>query len=133
MPNFLVKEPIESQKRFTAASIRPSYTGAKVELYGNVHTDDSGNRIKIIRGEGTFLLPVFQQAAPLSLLSSKLEVTTPEVYTEQGVPVMADGTAIIKIGGSISEIATAAEQFLGKSKEDRENEAKEVLEAANRT
>ena len=41
---------------------------------------------------------------------------------------MADGTAIIKIGGSISEIATAAEQFLGKSKEDRENEAKEVLE-----
>ncbi len=100
-----------------------SYFGSK-----NVHTDDSGNRIKIIRGGGTFVFPVFQQAKPLSLLSSKLEVTTPEVYTEQGVPVMADGTAIIKIGGSITEIATAAEQFLGKSKEDRENEAKEVLE-----
>lgn len=41
---------------------------------------------------------------------------------------MADGTAIIKIGGSIEEIATAAEQFLGKKKEDRENEAREVLE-----
>jgi flotillin len=94
----------------------------------NVHTDESSNRIKIIRGGGTFIFPVFQQSRPLSLLSSKLEVTTPEVYTEQGVPVMADGTAIIKIGGSISEIATAAEQFLGKSKEDRENEAKEVLE-----
>jgi len=62
------------------------------------------------------------------LLSSKLEVTTPEVYTEQGVPVMADGTAIIKIGGSISEIATAAEQFLGKQKAEREAEAREVLE-----
>ncbi|HSI66707.1 MAG TPA: flotillin family protein [Planococcus sp. (in: firmicutes)] len=106
-----------------ALIVTGSYLGSK-----NVHTDDAGNRIKIIRGGGTFLLPVFQQAAPLSLLSSKLEVTTPEVYTEQGVPVMADGTAIIKIGGSISEIATAAEQFLGKSKEDRENEAKEVLE-----
>ncbi|KIY21714.1 flotillin family protein [Mesobacillus subterraneus] len=94
----------------------------------NVHTDESNNKIKIIRGGGTFILPVFQQSRPLSLLSSKLEVTTPEVYTEQGVPVMADGTAIIKIGGSIIEIATAAEQFLGKSKEDRENEAKEVLE-----
>lgn len=94
----------------------------------NVHTDESNNKIKIIRGGGTFIFPVFQQSRPLSLLSSKLEVTTPEVYTEQGVPVMADGTAIIKIGGSISEIATAAEQFLGKSKEDRENEAKEVLE-----
>lgn len=106
-----------------ALIVTGSYLGSK-----NVHTDDSGNRIKIIRGGGTFVFPIFQQAEPLSLLSSKLEVTTPEVYTEQGVPVMADGTAIIKIGGSITEIATAAEQFLGKSKEDRENEAKEVLE-----
>ena len=106
-----------------ALIVTGSYLGNK-----NVHVDEAGNKIKIIRGGGTFLLPVFQQAKPLSLLSSKLEVTTPEVYTEQGVPVMADGTAIIKIGGSIGEIATAAEQFLGKTKEDRENEAKEVLE-----
>ncbi|RDW18305.1 flotillin [Oceanobacillus arenosus] len=106
-----------------ALIVTGSYLGGK-----NVHVDESGNKIKIIRGGGTFVLPVFQQAEPLSLLSSKLEVSTPEVYTEQGVPVMADGTAIIKIGGSISEIATAAEQFLGKSREDRENEAKEVLE-----
>ena len=106
-----------------ALIVTGSYLGGK-----NVHTDEAGNKIKIIRGGGTFVLPVFQQAQPLSLLSSKLEVTTPEVYTEQGVPVMADGTAIIKIGGSIGEIATAAEQFLGKSKDDREQEAKEVLE-----
>jgi len=106
-----------------ALIVTGSYLGGK-----NVHVDESGNKIKIIRGGGTFVLPVFQQAEPLSLLSSKLEVSTPEVYTEQGVPVMADGTAIIKIGGSINEIATAAEQFLGKTREDRENEAKEVLE-----
>src|SRR6478735_9393584 len=101
-----------------ALIVTGSYLGNK-----NVHIDESGNRIKIVRGGGTFVLPVFQQAEPLSLLSSKLEV-----YTEQGVPVMADGVSIIKIGGSISEIATAAEQFLGKAKEDRETEAREVLE-----
>lgn len=106
-----------------ALIVTGSYLGSK-----NVHTDDVGNKIKIIRGGGTFVFPVFQQAEPLSLLSSKLEVTTPEVYTEQGVPVMADGTAIIKIGSSISEIATAAEQFLGKDKHEREAEAREVLE-----
>lgn len=106
-----------------ALIVTGSYLGNK-----NVNVDESGNKVKIIRGGGAFILPVFQQAEPLSLLSSKLEVTTPEVYTEQGVPVMADGTAIIKIGSSIEEIATAAEQFLGKPKEDRENEAKEVLE-----
>ena len=106
-----------------ALIVTGSYLGRK-----NVHIDESGNRIKIIRGGGAFILPVFQQAKPLSLLSSKLEVSTPEVYTEQGVPVMADGVAIIKIGSSIGEIATAAEQFLGKATEDRENEAREVLE-----
>ncbi|TYR80142.1 flotillin family protein [Priestia megaterium] len=106
-----------------ALIVTGSYLGSK-----NVHVDESGNKIKIVRGGGTFVLPVFQQAEPLSLLSSKLEVSTPEVYTEQGVPVMADGVSIIKIGGSISEIATAAEQFLGKAKEDRETEAREVLE-----
>lgn len=106
-----------------ALIVTGSYLGRK-----NVHVDEGGNKIKIVRGGGTFVLPVFQQSEPLSLLSSKLDVSTPEVYTEQGVPVMADGTAIIKIGGSINEIATAAEQFLGKTKQDREMEAREVLE-----
>ncbi len=106
-----------------ALIVTGSYLGGK-----NVNMDEAGNRIKIVRGGGTFVMPVFQQAKPLSLLSSKLDVQTPEVYTEQGVPVIADGTAIIKIGGSIGEIATAAEQFLGKTREDREQEAKEVLE-----
>lgn len=106
-----------------ALIVTGSFLGRK-----NVNIDESGNKIKIVRGGGTFVLPIFQQSRPLSLLSSKLEVQTPEVYTEQGVPVMADGTAIIKIGSSISEIATAAEQFLGKTKADRETEAREVLE-----
>ncbi|GMB09219.1 hypothetical protein B1no1_19290 [Thermolongibacillus altinsuensis] len=106
-----------------ALIVTGSYLGSK-----NVHVDESGNKIKIVRGGGTFVVPIFQQAEPLSLLSIKLDVQTPEVYTEQGVPVMADGVAIIKVGSSIGEIATAAEQFLGKSRQDMENEAKEVLE-----
>lgn len=58
----------------------------------------------------------------------KLDVTTPEVYTEQGVPVMADGVAIIKIGGSVEDVATAAEQFLSKPAVALSQEAQEVLE-----
>ncbi|MBC2115102.1 flotillin family protein [Listeria booriae] len=106
-----------------ALIVSGSYLGRK-----NVFTDEGGKKVKIVRGGGTFVMPVFQQSSPLSLLSSKLEVRTPEIYTEQGVPVTADGTAIIKIGGSISEIATAAEQFLGKTTQERENEAIEVVE-----
>ncbi|EGW35859.1 flotillin-1 [Desulfosporosinus sp. OT] len=106
-----------------AMIVTGSYLGSK-----NVHTDESGRKIKIIRGGGAFILPIFQQAEFVSLLSHKLEVTTPEVYTEQGVPVMADGVAIIKIGGSVEDVATAAEQFLGKPTEALQQEAQEVLE-----
>jgi flotillin len=94
----------------------------------NVMKDDSGRKIKIVRGGGAFILPIFQRAEFLSLLSHKLDVSTPEVYTEQGVPVMADGVAIIKIGGSVEDVATAAEQFMGKPTEALKMEAQEVLE-----
>ncbi|QDR82385.1 flotillin family protein [Sporomusa termitida] len=94
----------------------------------DVLTDDSGRKIKIVRGGGAFILPIFQQAATLSLLSHKLDVSTPEVYTEQGVPVMADGVAIIKVGSSIEDVATAAEQFMGKPTAAVQGEAQEVLE-----
>lgn len=113
----------QTAKPDEALIISGSYLGSK-----NVHKDESGNKVKIVRGGGAFVLPVFQRSNRLSLLSSKLDVSTPEVYTEQGVPVMADGTSIIKIGSSVEEIATAAEQFLSKTREELENEAREVLE-----
>ena len=94
----------------------------------NVLTDETGRKIKIVRGGGAFIIPIFQKAEFVSLLSHKLDISTPEVYTEQGVPVMADGVAIIKIGGSVEDIATAAEQFLGKPIVELKGEAQEVLE-----
>lgn len=94
----------------------------------NALIDESGRRIKIVRGGGAFILPIFQKAEFLSLLSHKLDVSTPEVYTEQGVPVMTDAVAIIKIGGSVEDVATAAEQFMGKPTEGLKSEAQEVLE-----
>lgn len=106
-----------------AMIVTGSFLGAK-----NVVADDSGRRIKIVRGGGSFILPIFQKKELISLLSHKLDVTTPEVYTEQGVPVLADGVAIIKVGGSVEDVATAAEQFLGKPTEALRMEAQEVLE-----
>lgn len=106
-----------------AMIVTGSFLGSK-----NVMSDETGRKMKIVRGGGAFILPIFQQANFLSLLSHKLDVSTPEVYTEQGVPVMADGVAIIKVGGSIEDIATAAEQFMGKTDDALKSEAQEVLE-----
>ena len=95
----------------------------------NVVADQSGNKVKIVRGGGTFVLPVFQRCEYMSLLTHKLEVSTAEVvYTSQGVPILADGVAIIKVGSSVEDIATAAEQFLRKPSDVLEAEAREVLE-----
>jgi len=41
---------------------------------------------------------------------------------------MTDAVAIIKIGGSVEDVATAAEQFMGKPTEALQSEAQEVLE-----
>jgi flotillin len=106
-----------------AMIVTGSFLGSK-----NVSVDESGRRIKIVRGGGAFILPIFQQSQFLSLLSHKLDVMTPEVYTEQGVPVMTDAVAIIKIGGSVEDVATAAEQFMGKPTAALQAEAQEVLE-----
>lgn len=106
-----------------AMIVTGSFLGSK-----NVPVEETGRKIKIVRGGGAFILPIFQQAEFLSLLSHKLDVSTPEVYTEQGVPVMADGVAIIKIGGTVEDVATAAEQFMGKPTEALKAEAQEVLE-----
>lgn len=106
-----------------AMIVTGSFLGTK-----NVSEDESGRKMKIVRGGGAFIIPIFQQSQFLSLLSHKLDVTTPEVYTKQGVPVMTDAVAIIKIGGSVEDVATAAEQFLGKPTQSLQSEAQEVLE-----
>ncbi|MDC3417091.1 flotillin family protein [Aquibacillus salsiterrae] len=94
----------------------------------NVYRTDDGGGIKIVRGGGAFIIPIFQQEERISLRSHSLDISTPNVYTENGVPVMADGTAIIKVQSTTEGIATAGEQFLGKDNSELRKEAQEVLE-----
>ncbi|SFL92675.1 flotillin [Gracilibacillus orientalis] len=106
-----------------AMIVTGSFLGSK-----NVHRTDDGGGIKIVRGGGAFILPIFQQKENISLRSHSLDISTPNVYTENGVPVMADGTAIIKVQSTTEGIATAGEQFLGKDDSELQKEAQEVLE-----
>src|SRR5690606_9926347 len=99
-------------------------------MLGGKHTltDDSGRRVKIVRGGGAFIVPVVQQREHRSLLSHQLDVPTPEGSTPPRAPVMTGGVAVIKVGSSVEDVATAAEQFLGKPDEALRAEAREVLE-----
>jgi len=83
---------------------------------------------RIIRGGGAFVLPVFEKVDILSLEVMTLEVQTPEVYTVQGVPVMVDGVAQIKVKGDDVSIQTASEQFLSFGKQEIARVAHQTIE-----
>src|SRR5213082_2336797 len=83
---------------------------------------------RIVKGGGTFVIPVVEKVDLLSLELLTIDVQTPEVYTSKGVPVRVDGVAQIKVKGDDISIATAAEQFLSKATEDIKNIATQTLE-----
>lgn len=83
---------------------------------------------RIVRGGGTFVMPVVERVDILSLELMTIDVKTPEVYTIQGVPIMVDGVAQVKVRGDDVSIRTAAEQFLSKSQGDIMNVALQTLE-----
>ncbi|HXT12425.1 MAG TPA: SPFH domain-containing protein [Candidatus Angelobacter sp.] len=83
---------------------------------------------RIVKGGGTFVMPVKEKVDILSLEILTIDVQTPEVYTSKGVPVKVDGVAQIKIKGDDISIATASEQFLSKTTDEIKNIAMQTLE-----
>jgi flotillin len=95
-------------------------------------TDADGNvreiGFRVVKGGGTFVIPVKEKVDVLSLELLTIDVQTPEVYTSKGVPVRVDGVAQIKVKGDDISIATAAEQFLSKNTDEIKNIAMQTLE-----
>src|ERR1041384_1012641 len=83
---------------------------------------------RIVKGGGTFVIPVVEKVDILSLELLTIDVQTPEVYTSKGVPVKVDGVAQIKVKGDDVSISTAAEQFLSKGTDEIKNIAMQTLE-----
>jgi flotillin len=83
---------------------------------------------RVVKGGGTFVLPVKEKVDILSLELLTIDVQTPEVYTSKGVPVRVDGVAQVKVKGDDISIRTAAEQFLSKSTDEIKNVAMQTLE-----
>lgn len=83
---------------------------------------------RIVKGGGSFIMPVLEKVDILSLELLTIDVQTPEVYTSKGVPVKVDGVAQIKVKGDDISIATAAEQFLSKDTNSIMNIATQTME-----
>jgi flotillin len=83
-------------------------------------------------GGGTFVLPFMETIDTLPMEAITMNIKTPEVLTNGGVPIMTEAIAQIKIDSSDHSIRLAAEQFLGLGKEGIRSVAETVLEGKMR-
>lgn len=83
---------------------------------------------RVVKGGGTFVWPLVERAEILSLEVMTIHVNTAEVYTDQGVPIHVDGIAQVKVDGADIAIATAAEQFLGRGRNEIMAVAQQTIE-----
>lgn len=99
---------------------------------GEESTDLSGQRVII--GGGTFVKPVFEQVARLSLASQSFSVTAEDATTKSGVGVTLRSIAVVKVGGTERMVRAAAQRFAGRSQEQViEEQTSEVLVGVLRT
>ena len=52
-----------------------------------------------------------QTSTPVDLTSFQLKMTTPKVYTNGGVPIIADAVATVTVAGTLKGIAIYANSF----------------------
>lgn len=84
-------------------------------------------RHRFVRG-GTYVRPISERAQTLSLALLTLDVHAADAYTKQGVKLMVDGVAQVKIKSDDESLHLAAEQFLGKPPEDIKRVALQVID-----
>src|SRR3984885_10690025 len=97
-------------------------------IISGMWANQADRNFKIVVGGGAVVLPMVQQRNSLSLEIMTIEVhAQAPMITKNGVPIFVEGVAQVKVKGDDVSIATAAEQFLGKSDEEIANIAHESL------
>lgn len=71
----------------------------------------TGLKKRVISGGGGLVIPMFERTDKISLENMKIVVKTQGALTEQGVDIVADGVAVIKVKSDKESILAAVEQF----------------------
>jgi flotillin len=84
---------------------------------------------RVITGGSHFVIPLYQRAQEFSLELMSFDVApAQDLYTTQGVAVNVEAVTQIKVRSDEQSVKTAAEQFLSKRQDDRENLIRLVME-----
>src|SRR6266550_258458 len=84
---------------------------------------------KVITGGSKFVVPLYQRAQDFSLELMSFDVApSQDLYTTQGVAVNVEAVTQNKVRSDEESVKTAAEQFLSKPQDERENLIRLVME-----
>ncbi len=110
------------------------YGRKREETYEFIDTDGRkklGQRsvgYRLVRGGGSFVVPIIERVGWMSLETNTVEVEVPEVITRMGVPLTVEGVAQVKIKSDETSLRTAAEQLLEKQQAEITEIARKMLE-----
>src|ERR1700730_16903113 len=108
--------------RIVGALLRKVGPNQAVIVYGAGGT-------KVITGGSHFVVPLYQRAQDFSLALMSFDVAPQQsLSTTQGVAMNVEAVTQIKVRSDQESIRTAAEQFLSKTQDDRENLIRLVME-----
>lgn len=93
---------------------------------------ETSTRVKVIKGGGAFVVPVFQKAEVQSLDTFPISISVEDVMTHDQVPVDAKASAVLRVGSDPKMIAVASEKMLGLDVSERDQQMVEVVKGAVR-
>lgn len=91
-----------------------------------------GKEPRLVIGSGQLVIPLFERVDRFSLETMTIEILTPEVYTAQGVPVIIDAVAQVKVRNEPDMVRLALERFLSKNPSEIKEIVKQTLEGHTR-
>ncbi len=83
---------------------------------------------RAIRGGRTFRVPLFEQVHWMDLSNIPVEITVRHAFSKGGIPLNVEGVAHVKLPGTEPRLSNAVERFLGRSRGEIAQVARETLE-----
>jgi flotillin len=96
--------------------------------HGHLEGDDRVVGYRVVQGGRSIRMPLIEIVDRMSLSNMIIEVRVQGGYSKGGIPLNVQGVANVKVSSHTSQLANAIERFLGRSREDIINVARETLE-----
>lgn len=93
---------------------------------------ETSTRVKVVKGGGSYVWPIIQQAQVINMDTFTYEVGVKDVMTKDNVKVNANATATLRIGSDKKMIAIASEKIMGLKQNDLMDQMERITTGAIR-